>query len=256
MTTSVDNVPPAAPAPPQARKSAFDRLTGVLFAPSETFADIARKPDILAPLLTIFLIGVVTAVLTAPKFDFESMFREQMANSGRQMSSEDVERALPMMVAFGKTMAYASPLLNLIILAVVAAVMLFAFRIMGGEGTFKQAFSTTLYAWLPLVVYGIIATVVLMSRDSVSPQGMATLVRSNLAFLADPQAQPVLFSLLSSLDIFTIWMLALLSIGFSHVSGFTKGKSAAIVITLWVVFLVFKAGGAMLSSMSAAKSAS
>ena len=248
MTASPDNVSPAA-APPPARKSAMERLTGVLFAPVETFADIARKPDILAPLLTILLIGAATAIITTPKFDFESMFRQEMAQSKRQMSSEDIDRAMPMMLAFGKVMAYSSPLLNLAIIAIIAAVMLFAFRIMGGEGTYKQAFSVTLYSWLPLIIFGVIATVVMLNRDSVTPKEMAGLVRSNLGFLADSTSQRPLWVILSALDIFAFWALALLSIGFAEVSGFSKGKAAAIVITLWVVLLVFRAGFAMLGSM-------
>jgi FtsH-binding integral membrane protein len=59
---------------------------------------------------------------------------------------------------------------------------------------------------------------------------------------------PVLFSLLSSFDIFTIWTLILLIIGFSTLSRMSRGKSAAIVISLWLFTVVVKLGFAALGA--------
>jgi hypothetical protein len=68
---------------------------------------------------------------------------------------------------------------------------------------------------------------------------LATILRSNLAFLTTMKANPLLFVLLSKLDIFTVWLLALFIIGFAFVAKFSKAKSAAIVIGLWIVVVLF-----------------
>ena len=239
------------PAPAVAQKNGMQRLAGVLFAPAETFEDIARKPDFLAPILAIILIGVLTSIAVVPKLDFETMMRDQMAQANREMSPEDLDRVARIGAASGKVLAYAGPLLSIIILLIVAAVLLMAFRLMGGEGTFKQAFSASLYAWMPLIVYSIIAAIIIMSRESVTPDLLPVIVRSNPGFLADPQSQKVLFALLTALDVFTIWTLVLLSIGFSYVARVSKTKAAAIVVSLWIVLLVFKLGFAALGAAKA-----
>ena len=238
-------------APAVAQKNGMQRLAGVLFAPAETFEDIARKPDFLAPILAIVLIGILSSIAVVPKLDFESMMREQMAQSGREMSPADMDTAARIGAATGKVFAYSAPVINLIMLLIIAGVLLMAFRLMGGDGTFKQAYSASLYAWMPLLVYSIIAAIIIMSRESVTPDLLPVIVRSNPGFLADPQSQKVLFALLTSLDVFTIWTLALLSFGFASLARVTRTKAAVIVVTLWVVLLVFKLGFAALGAAQA-----
>ena len=247
MTTGTAD-PISAPAAEPPAKNSFQRIAGVLFAPAETFKDIARKPDIVVPLVILVLLGIVAAVLLVPRMDFDAMMQEQMAQSGRQMSEADMERASKVAAGFGKMMAYASPLLSVAIWAIIAAVLLLAHRLFGGEGNFMQAFSTTLYAWIPNAISGIVMTIVAVAKGEVNPATMGTLVKSSPAFLVDMKDNPVLFALLSSFDIFTIWVLILLIIGFSTLSRLSRGKSAAIVISLWLVTVVVKLGFAAMAA--------
>ena len=241
------------PAPPVAApaKNTFQRIAGVLFAPAETFQDIARKPNIIAPLVIILAIGYLTTVLAMPHLDFDAMVAQQtemMKKQNPNMSESDMERVGRMTKAAAKVMGFIGPLLAALWYVIVAAALLLAVRLMGGEGNFAQAFSATLYAWFPLILFGIIATVVMIARGSVDPTQMATIVKSNPAFLVDMKEQPLLFALLSSIDIFTIWTIVLLIFGFSAVSRLSRAKTAAIVIALWVVMLVIKVGFAAIGA--------
>ena len=244
--------PPDQAAPPT--QSGFQRIIGVLFNPVETFADIARRPDILVPLLVIVVISIVTSVVMVPRVDWEATIRDQMSQSGRDMAPEDEDRAVRFGVAAAKALAYASPVVGLIMLVIIAAILLFVFRLLGGEGTFKQAFSTTLYAWMPLLVSGIIGIIVLFAKGSVTAQQLPNLVMSNLSFLTSPRSNPVLYAFLSSIDLFSFWTLALFIIGFSYVARVTKAKSAAVVISLWLVLILAKIGFAAMSAMARAQS--
>ena len=50
-----------------------------------------------------------------------------------------------------------------------------------------------------------------------------------------------------SLDIFTIWILILLSIGLASIAGsrkITTGKTATVVFGFWAVFVLIKVGWA------------
>jgi hypothetical protein len=170
------------------------------------------------------------------------------------MTQQQLDSGVKMAAGIGKVMTYLSPVLTTIGLLVIAGVLLLAFRLFGGEGDFKQAFSVTCYASMPGVIKSILMVIIILAKGGIIPaQGLATLVRSNLGFLADYKASPMAFSLLSSLDIFSIWYLVLLTIGFAYVARVSKAKSAVIVISLWIVVLLFKLIGPAMQSMRANK---
>ncbi len=239
------------PAPAPATKNSFQRIAGVFFAPGETFADIARKPDILVPLLVILVIACVTTFLVIPHLDWDSMVTQQaemMKKQNPNMSDADVERMGRITRTMGKAFGYIAPVFVFVGYLIIALVLWGACRMMGGEGDFKQAFSATLYAQFPRIVLGIIAAIVVMARGMVDPQQMATVVKSSPAFLVDMKANPVLFTLLAQLEIFQIWTLVLLIIGFAALTKLSRAKTAAIVISLWIVTVVVKIGFAAIGA--------
>lgn len=256
MTIGTEDPQPQAPAvvpTPEPEVNPFQRIVGVLTAPLRTFAEIARRPDILVPLILIVVIGYGATFAIMPRMDFDAMMDAQFEQAKKQnpnMSEEDFERMSKFGTAFAKGIGFVQPLLMIVWYVIIAGVLLLAFRMFGGEGTFKQAFSVTLYAWIPYVILAIITTIIVVVKGSFDPITAATLVKSNPAFLVDMKEQMVLYSLLSQLDIFTFWVLALLIIGFSSVSKFSKAKAAAVVIPIWLVLVVIRLGFA---AMGAAK---
>jgi hypothetical protein len=246
-STPVQPVAPAAPA-----KSTWQRIIGVFFSPGETFEDIVRRPDILWPLIILTLVGFITTVLVMPHLDFDAVVAQQtemMQKQGKQMSDADVERMGRITKAMAKVAGYIGPLFIIVGYLLIALVLWGAFRLMGGEGDFKQSLSTTLYSFFPrMVLGGIIGTVVIMMRGMVDPTQAASVMMTNPAFLVDMKAQPILFALLTSLDIFMLWTIVLLTIGFSKVSRLSKGKSAAIIVSLWIVTVAIKLGFAAMSA--------
>jgi hypothetical protein len=240
---------PPPPAAPPAPKSSMQRIIGALFSPDETFRDIALKPDILIPLLIIIVISTISGIVLAPRLDFESL-RPQMAAKNPSLAPEDLDRMVKMAGAVGKVSAYASPVIVVISFVIIAAVLLLAFRLFGGEGTFRQAFSIVIYAWIPRVIQGLILTIIIAVKGTADVNDIPTLVRSNPAFLVDMTDHPVLFSFLSTFDVFTIWSVVLLIIGFAYMSRFTKARSATIILSIWAFITVVKLGFA---AMGAAK---
>ena len=254
MTGSFEPNPIAPPAPPAApSKSSFARIVGVLFNPVETFADIARRPDILIPLVVVVVISILSSIVVMPRVDFESAIREQMADSGGDMSADDQERMVRFGTAMAKAFGYAAPLLNIIFFAIIAGVLLLTFRLLGGEGTYKQALSVTIYAWFPLLIQGILGLIILLAKGSVPAEQLPNLVMSNFGFLVNMKENPVAFAVLSSLDLFTIWTLALYIIGFAFVARVSRAKAAAIVLTFWILIVAFKVGAAAMGAMAKAR---
>lgn len=242
----------ATPAPDAGPKpNPFQRIIGVLFSPDATFASIARRPDWVVPLVILLIMSMAAGVVIAQHVDFGSAARDAMEQN-KNMSQEQIDRAVKMSASIGKVATYLSPVLSVIGLLVIAGVLLLAFRLFGGEGDFKQAFSVTCYASMPSVIKGIVMLIIILAKGGIIPaQALATLVRSNLGFLADYKASPMAFALLSSLDIFSIWYLVLLIIGFAYVARVSKAKSAVIIVSLWILVLLLKLIGPALQSLRA-----
>lgn len=73
-------------------------------------------------------------------------------------------------------------------------------------------------------------------------------VASNLAFLAPEGASPTLIVLLAAVDVFSIWNVILLVLGVTVVGGIGSGAGAAIVGSLWGLWIVIRLGFSLLSS--------
>jgi len=241
---------PVAPAPE--KPNPFGRLVGVLFSPDETFASIARRPDWLVPLLLFVVIAAVSGFVFVHHVDSMTAMRAQMEE--RHATPDQIEQAVKINKAIFAVIAYCAPILSVVIFVLVAAILMLAYRMMGGEGEFKQYFSVTLYGWVPQIIQSLILTGILFFKSElVGAETLPTLVRSNLAFLVDMKEHSVLFSLLSAFDVFTIWSLILMAIGFAHVSKFSKAKSATILVTVWGFWTAIKVGFAALGALMRAR---
>ena len=73
-------------------------------------------------------------------------------------------------------------------------------------------------------------------------------VASNLGGLVDPNSSHFLYSILSSLDIFNIWILFLTGIGYSCVTRIKRGTCMGVVFGWWVVASLI---GAAIGSLTA-----
>ncbi len=93
---------------------------------------------------------------------------------------------------------------------------------------------------LPGVLGSVVLIPVLMGREAVDPRNMGDLLRSNLGFLVDDSSK-MLHSLAQSIDIFSIWSLALLVIGYSAAAKVSHKAAAGVIVTLWAIFVLGKA---------------
>lgn len=252
MTIESAGPSPAQPVAAAPAKNSFQRMVGVFFSPTETFEDIARKPDVLVPLIVLVLFTAITTFLAVPHIDFDAIAQkqiEQMQKQNPNMSDQDAERVARMTKSFGKMAAYVGPIFIIIGWVIIALVLWGAVRLMGGQGEYMQSLSTTLYAWFPrMIIGGIIGAVIIMSRGMVDPTQMPSIVKTSPAFLVEMSEHPVLYALLGSFDVFVIWTIILLVIGFSALSKLSRAKTATIIVSLWVVTILVKLGFAALQA--------
>ena len=106
MTSSSPSEAPTAPPPP--KPNSFARIGGVLFAPTETFASIAQRPDWVVPLVLWMLVSLAGGVILAQKVDFGATVRQSMEDR-KDVPPDTAERSVRMAGAMGKVFSYSAP---------------------------------------------------------------------------------------------------------------------------------------------------
>jgi hypothetical protein len=226
---------PAAQAPEPA-PSGVGRVLGAILSPGETFESIAKRPTWLAPLLlwTALSLGV-TAVLL-PKIDWERMIRTQMEKSGQTVPEERLQSIIESRKKIGGPISYGIGTISPAIVALLTAVVIWgSFKAFGWDTTFKQSFGVTTHAFLPGVLKAVLLGVLVWRQETVDPQAMGDLLRSNLGFLVARDSSKALHALLTSIDIFSFWSVWLFVIGFAAAAKIKRGAAAGVIVTLWVI---------------------
>ena len=233
-------------------KSFLQRLVGIFVSPGATFVDIARKPDFIVPLIAGILATMAVIETMLAKIGAERIVRQSLEQSSRasNMSPDQMQQAMEQGAKFTSIFMHLTGLLAApIVLLVVAGVgLLIMNAIFGSRLKFKTALSVTSYANLVNLLGAIIALVVILVADpeQLNPQNPAP---TNVGFFFNPrETSKPLLSLLGSLDIFSIWLIVLLGIGFSEAVS-RKVKPATISVCFavaWAIWVLAKTGLSML----------
>jgi hypothetical protein len=239
----------------QAQISAVGRITGVFFSPGETFADINRKPTWLVPLIISIVLASASGYLFQKKVltdeVLDRMIRQRMEQGLEQQGAAlPPEETMQRSIEMGKTFARLSylfpvPLIPLI-LVIIAGVFYMFLMLVQAETRFKKVLSVASWSWL---VYGLgailmVITLFLKDPEMIDPMNPESLMATNLAaFLPANEVPKFIRSLAGSFELFGIWYLVLLSIGFSKISRkVSVGKAGGVVFAVWLVYILCKAG--------------
>jgi hypothetical protein len=232
------------PLPSESADSPLARVAGVFASPGPTFAAIARRPSWWLPLIICAVVSIAATAAVLPRIDFESVIRERMAARGATIPEDRMDQIVATqkrLSGLGYVWAGLGPAL---IALVVGAVNLLAFKAFGWDLRFKQAFGVTSHALLPTIGISMLLIFFVSRLDIVNPADLGDLTHSNLGFLVDRHANPALNSIARSLDVFGIWMLVLLVIGFAAAANVPRRKAAILIGSLWAVLVLGKAAWA------------
>jgi hypothetical protein len=231
------------PEQPQASMSFIGRFAGVFFSPGEALADVARKPDFWAPLIVLVIVSVAITETMLAKIGMERIVMNSIEQSGRPAPPPE---ALARTVQFSSIAAHVAGVVALpIVLLIVAALgLLIVNALLGGTVNFKTAFAVSCYSNLVGVLGGLMGLAMILFGDPehFNPNAF---MPTNLGFFLNPlETSKPLMALATSFDIFTIWWLVLLGVGFSAA---TQRKIKALTIFmiffgLWLLWVLAKVG--------------
>jgi hypothetical protein len=179
------------------------------------------------------------------KVDAREFMRAQIVASGRadKMPPGQMEQQLDAGAGFFKPISWASALLAPpIITLIVGAVLLFVFRFFyAGDVTFAQSLSVTGWSYFTtaLVTTPLLFLVMFLKGDwNVSPQDA---LQANPALFLDPlTTSKPLHALASSLDLFSFWIIWLLSSGYGVATRHTTASAAVGVVSVWALYVLGK----------------
>ena len=229
-----------------------ERLLGIFISPAETLADVARKPGFLAPLIAVVIAAIAVTETMLWKIGMERIVRMSIEQSSRasSMSPDQMDQAVRQGARIGAIFAHIGgivvPPIALLIIAGLG--LLIVNLIFGAQTKFKKVFSLICYANLVSLLGSLMAVAVILFGDP-DHFNAQNPVPSNVGFFLNPrEVSKPLYSLASSADIFTIWLLILIAVGLAEGTG-RKVKPLTIFLVyagFWVVCILVKMGLSML----------
>ena len=237
----------------QAAIGPWGRITGIFFSPKTTFEDIARKPSWVLPVVLITLLSIAVSLAINQRINWREFMTQQIEKSpsASELSPEQKEQRIEGGAKFSPPFTYAIGFLGPVIaVLVVALVMWAAYNLLGGANTdFGTSFSLVSHAFLT----GLVSSPLFILILYLKPMGTVDLenpVAANLAAVLPDASAKWLVALCKSLDIFAIWTLILLAMGFAATNPkkLKGGKAFSIAVTVWAAYVVVRVGWAFLFS--------
>jgi hypothetical protein len=219
----------------------FSRVIGVYLDPRETFRDVSARPRWWVPMIVISLCSLVFIYCFSQRVGWDRMIRQTLESSTRMQNlpPEQRERAIEMGARFAPISGYATAVVGRpLSILICAGIFLLVFNVfLGAKITFQQGMAVTAYSFLTLALSSILSTVTLFLK---SPEDFD--IRNPLAFnlgffLSDDSASKAMIALANSIDLFSLWTLAVLAIGFSVCAKMSFTKALMGVTLPWLIYV-------------------
>lgn len=227
------------------------RITGVFIDPKKAFADIAARPGWIVPIVLLVVAYLAFMYCFTTHVGWEHSMRQAMETNTRlqQMDPQQREAALQMQLKFAPIGAYVvGPIAIVVVALIMAGVLLMVCKMMGASIGFKQMFGISAYAMLPGLISSLLAIIVIFIKNPEDFNLQNPLAFNLGAFLEPPpNSAKALYSLATSIDLFSFWTIMLLAVGISVAAKkFPFSKALVAVVVPWVVLVLVKAGWASL----------
>lgn len=233
------------------------RLIRVFYEPEKVFAEIkdAQKGVWMLPLIATLLISFLTTFTFLSMIGLETITRNQLEASPRVTQSLGQERIDQMAREAGastarKVVTYATAVAaSAISMLLVAAILFGLAQMMDAGTTYGKVLAVCCYSFFAYgLVTGIMSIAIIAATSDYSGLDLGSLIKTNPAiFLDKSTTSRPLYSLLSSLDLLSFWLIFLLGLGLSKVGPKLKlSRALTLVIIPWVVWVLGRAGLAAL----------
>ncbi len=218
--------------PQPASHGFFQKWFDMYFSPEKSFRGIDEKPDWIWPVLVVAFLSAAVLILIAP------ILRQVQIEHLMAIKNLSRTEAEQLMAKGAKFQQIIMPISTFIMIFVTQIVVAFFFYLvgtvfMGGMVPYVKVLSMWAYTSLAVGIVAMIVRVpIILAKKTVA-------VQTNLAAFLSPDSKgTILYKILASFDVFILWQLVLMVIGFTVVYKFNSKKSATVVFGLWAVWVV------------------
>ena len=228
--------------------SQVERVVDTFTAPSKTFTDILRDASWWLPWLLGILVTLGFGLAIQQKVGWDKAYANMLLH-GPQAQQDRINQLPPdqqakqkaIGAAFVKYIFWGTPILSLIFSAIAAAVLMATLNFgLGGGATFSRMFAVWMYSTLPFLIQGILGIITLFAGLDADSFNLKNPVGTNVGYFLPLDAPQWLVAFAGSLDVLTIWVLILLTIGCSIVGKTKRGTAAVAVWGWWFVITLVK----------------
>jgi len=241
---------PLPPIPPEPAAgpglSEPQRLMNVFIAPRKTFEDLKRNPSWWVPWFVTGIFIIIFGVVAVQKIDIARFIQQQIDKSPaaqrrmEQLTPEQREKGIALQATSTKVVFYVYPIITLVGGLIFAAIFMMVFNFMlGAEVPFSRALGVVFYSYVPWIISSVLLTVSLLVSADANSIDLSNPMPTNPAFFMDPQGNKFIYAMAYSIDIFNLWTVTLLGLGFATVSSNRKPAVSTGITTMFVVYAIF-----------------
>ncbi len=220
-----------------------ERVLQLFWNPRQAFADLSDRPGYLVPLLLV-AIGTVLVNLWMSPLALLAI-RGQLESS---VPASQVDAALAAMRRWQLVGAGFAPLVLLVQLLLLAGLVYAVVLALDGRMDFRATFCMICCAAVIPFLQLCFGSLVVIIRGPDRLRAASDLHPPLGANLLFPDLREPFDTLLGTLNPFEIWYLILLVIGIRCINGFSRRKSFAAVLAIWIVLTGVRLGIAMWTS--------
>jgi Yip1 domain len=250
MAASPITPEPTPPAPEGPRLSEAARIVDTFIAPSTTFTDLRRNSSWWAPWLLIAIFSLFFVFVMGRQIGFEQITKNSITQSSRaeqfdKLPADQQAKQIELATTIARYFSYSIPIIQLISFVIIATVLMMVFNFGAGAGvSFKTSLAIVIYGSLPGIIGAVLGIISMFA--GVDPAGFNAQnpVATNPAHFMDPAGNKFLYGMASALDVFIIWSIVLMGIGFACNSKVKRSTAIAIVAGCYLLYKVASAGTA------------
>jgi hypothetical protein len=231
-----------------ARRFAFTRLLSTFIRPRHAFEEMAAETGAswLMPMLLLTVTAILVILVSGYlKTRAASLGEVQLPPDWQYWSPEMQNNYMQAQQATqGTTFVYIIPLIGALTAlwlgwVIVAGLLHLGSTLVGGRGSMQGALNIVAWASLPFVIRDLLRVIYMLLAKHVITSPSLSGFATSPGFLSQ---------LLSHIDLFMIWYIVLLILGFAIADGLTRGKAIVGVMVVILLVMAAQAGLGALTS--------
>ena len=219
------------------------RLINTFFAPKKTFTDLKRNDSWWVPWLISAVFCVIYAVVVVPRIDMARFLQTQIDRSPsaqrrmEQLPPEQRQQVISAQATGTKVTFYAFGIVILVGGLIFAAILMAIYNfVLGAEVPFGRSMAVVFYSFFPWNLATLLLLVSVLVSSDPNTIDLTNPMPTNPAFFMDPMGNKFLYTIARNLDIFRLWAVVLLGLGFSAASSNRKPSVSTGITTMFVIY--------------------